>query len=75
MEGEIPTVTLWVNGELMWKVTQPKNDFTAGATSGMIGLQSHWTATYQSTEGVFNMPGGWRPGASHRYRNIGIKEL
>jgi hypothetical protein len=75
MEGKIPTVTLWVNEQLMWKVTQPKNDFTAGATSGMIGLQSHWTATYQATEGGFNMPGGWRPGAAHRYRNIGIKEL
>jgi hypothetical protein len=75
MEGRIPTVSLWVNGELMWKVTQPKNDFTAGAGSGMIGLQSHWTATYQATEGGFNMPGGWRPGGAHRYRNIGIKEL
>ena len=75
MEGAVPTVTLWVNGEKMWTVTQPQNDFTAGAISGMIGLQSHWTATYQATEGGFNMPGAWRPNAAHRFRNIGIKEL
>jgi hypothetical protein len=75
MEGEIPTVTLWINDVEMWQVTQPKNDFTAGAMSGMIGLQSHWTATYQATPGGFNMPGAWRPGAVHRFRNIGIKEL
>ena len=75
MTGEIPTVALWVNGTLMWEVTQPKNDFTAAATEGMIGLQSHWTATYQSMPGGFNMPGAWRPGAAHRFRNIGIREI
>jgi hypothetical protein len=75
MTGEIPTVSLWVNDVKMWEVTQPKNDFTAEATSGFIGLQSHWTATYQTTEGGFNMPGAWRPGAMHRFRNIGIREL
>ena len=75
MTGAIPTVSLWLNGVKMWEVTQPKNDFTAGATSGMIGLQSHWTATYEATPGGFNMPGAWRPGAVHRFRNIGIREL
>lgn len=75
MTGAVPTVALWVNGELMWEVTQPENDFTAGATTGMIGLQSHWTATFQALEGGFNMPGSWRPGASHRFRNIFVKEL
>ena len=75
MTGAVPTVTLWVNGEKMWEVTQPKNDFTAEATDGMIGLQSHWTALYQPVEGGFNMPGAWRPGATHRFRNIGIKVL
>jgi hypothetical protein len=75
MTGAVPTVTLWVNGVKMWEVTQPKNDFTAEATSGFIGLQSHWTATYEATPGGFNMPGAWRPGAMHRFRNIGIREL
>ena len=75
MVGEIPTISLWVNGVFMWEVTQPKNDFTAGAIDGMIGLQSHWTALYQAIPGGFNMPGAWRPGAAHRFRNIAIKEM
>jgi hypothetical protein len=75
MSGVIPTVALWINDVFMWEVTQPRNDFTAGATSGMIGLQSHWSATYQELPGGFNMPGAWRPGAAHRFRNIYIKEL
>lgn len=75
MIGEIPTISLWVNEVFMWEISQPKNDFTAGATSGMIGLQSHWSATYQGLPGGFNMPGAWRPGGRHRFRNIYIKEL
>jgi hypothetical protein len=75
MVGEIPTISLWVNDVFMWEVTQPQNDFTAGAVEGMIGLQSHWTALYQPIPGGFNMPGAWRPGAAHRFRNIAIKEI
>ena len=75
MVGAVPTISLWVNDAFMWEVTQPQNDFTAGATEGMIGLQSHWTALYQPIPGGFNMPGAWRPGAAHRFRNIGIKVL
>jgi hypothetical protein len=75
MTGDIPTISLWVNNVFMWEVTEPKNDFTAGATEGMIGLQSHWTALYQPIAGGFNMPGAWRPDAAHRFRNIAIKEL
>jgi hypothetical protein len=75
MVGEIPKISLWVNGTFMWEVTQTKNDFTAGAIEGMIGLQSHWSALYQPIPGGFNMPGAWRPGAAHRFRNVGIKEL
>ena len=75
MTGDIPTITLWVNGSLMWDVKQLKNDFIAGATEGMIGFQCHWSAQYLPTPGGFNMPGAWRPGAAHRFRNIMIKEL
>jgi hypothetical protein len=75
MTGEEPRVTLWVNDVLMWDVQEPKNDFVAGATEGMIGLQSHWTAQYLPTPGGFNMPGAWRPGAAHRFRNIVVTEL
>jgi hypothetical protein len=75
MTGAIPRITLWVNDVQMWDVQQPKNDFTAGSTAGMIGFQSHWSALYLPTPGGFNMPGAWRPGAAHRFRNVRIKEL
>lgn len=75
MTGETPTVSLWVNGVLMWEVTQPKNDFTAGAVEGYIGLQSHWTALYEDIPNGFHMPGAWRPDGAHRFRNIAIREL
>ncbi|MDQ2658583.1 MAG: DUF1080 domain-containing protein [Bacteroidota bacterium] len=75
MTGDIPRVTLWVNDVEMWDVQQTQNDFTAGAIEGMIGLQSHWSAQYLPTPGGFNMPGAWRPGAAHRFRNIRIKQL
>lgn len=75
MTGSIPRITLWVNDVQMWDVQQPKNDFTAGATEGMIGFQSHWSSQYLPTPGGFNMPGAWRPGAAHRFRKIRVKEL
>lgn len=75
MEGAIPRITLWVNGVEMWDVTQPQNDFIAGATEGMIGFQSHWSALYLPTPGGFNMPGAWRPGAAHRFRNVRVMEI
>jgi hypothetical protein len=75
MTGAIPRIVLWVNGVQMWDVQQPRNDFIGAATEGMIGFQSHWSAQYLPTPGGFNMPGAWRPGAAHRFRNIRIKEL
>jgi hypothetical protein len=75
MSGDIPRITLWINDVQMWDVQQPKNDFIAGATEGMIGFQSHWSAQYLPTPGGFNMPGAWRPGAAHRFRNVKLKEL
>ncbi|MBL7700478.1 MAG: SUMF1/EgtB/PvdO family nonheme iron enzyme [Chitinophagaceae bacterium] len=75
MTGEVPRIALWINGELMWDVAQPQNDFTAGATEGMIGLQTHWSATYSEASKAFDMSESWRPGAEIRFRNFLIKEL
>ena len=75
MTGEVPQITLWINGVQMWEVTQHKNDFTAGATEGMIGFQAHWSAPFSTTVAEFDMSGSWRPGAAHRFRNIAIKKL
>ncbi len=75
MTGDTPHITLWINDVQMWDVQEPKNDFIAGATSGMIGLQSHWTALYSPASGEWNGLTSWAPGAVHRFRNIAIKEL
>ncbi|MBN8575368.1 MAG: DUF1080 domain-containing protein [Cytophagales bacterium] len=75
MVGEIPHITLWINGVEMYSVQQTKNDFIGEATEGMIALQCHWTAVY-APEASGGMPlSSWVPGARHRYRNIGIKKL
>lgn len=75
MTGEIPRIVLWINGQLMWDVTQPKNDFTANATEGYIGLQTHWSATYSDAAKAFDMSGSWKPGKEVKFRNIRITEL
>lgn len=75
MTGDTPHITLWINNVQMWDVQEPKNDFIGGATSGMIGLQSHWTALYSPASGDWNGLTSWAPGAVHRFRNIAIKEL
>jgi len=76
MTGNIPKVTLWINGKLMYEVQQIKNDFIANATKGMIGLQCHWTSLYSPSGQSDLMPlDSWRPGAAHRFRNVGIKKL
>jgi hypothetical protein len=73
--GNVPRVTLWINGVQMWDVTEARNDLIADATEGMIALQLHWSATYTPVRDAFEMSESWKPGAAHRYRNIGIKEL
>jgi hypothetical protein len=73
--GDVPRVTLWVNGVRVWDVTQERNDLIADATEGMIALQLHWSATYTSVPDAFDMSGSWKPGAAHRYRNLAIREL
>jgi hypothetical protein len=75
MVGDIPRITLWINDVQMWDVIEPVNDFIAGATEGMIGLQTHWSATYAPEVAEFDMSGSWRPGGAHRFRRIAIKEI
>jgi sulfatase modifying factor 1 len=75
MVGDTPHITLWINDVKMWDVIQPRNDFIAGATEGMIALQCHWTALYSPAAGKGMPLSSWQPGAAHRYRNIAIKEI
>ena len=75
MEGKVPRIALWVNDVQMWEVTQPTNDFVAGATEGLIGLQAHWSAVYSPAARAFSMAGSWKPEGAHRFRNVAIREL
>jgi hypothetical protein len=73
--GDVPRVTLWVNGVQLWDVIQQRNDLIADRTDGAIALQLHWSATYTPVRDAYDMSGSWKPGAAHRYRNIVIREL
>ena len=74
--GDVPRVTLWVNGTQMYDVQLARNDLIADRTDGFIAFQSHWTASYTPIPGsTFDMSGAWKPGAAHRYRNVAIVEL
>lgn len=75
MAGDVPHLTLWVNGAQMWDVVQPRNDFIAGATEGFVGLQTHWTNTFTPIPDASCCPTSWKPGAAHRFRNVAIREL
>jgi hypothetical protein len=75
MTGEKPRIILWINNVKMWDVTQPMNDFIAGAREGMIGLQVHWSSVFSPAAKAFDMSGSWKPGGKHMFRNISIREL
>jgi hypothetical protein len=73
--GDVPEITLWINGVQMYDVQEPVNDKIAGETDGYIGLQLHWNSLYETTPGGRDMVGTWKPDSAHRFRNIAIKEL
>ncbi len=73
MVGEVPHITLWVNGEQLWEAQAAKNDQIGGLYGGEIGLQLHWSSTY--TEGAGGSGGNGLPWAVQRFRNIAIKEI
>lgn len=75
MTGEVPRITLWINGMLMYDVSEPVNDFIAGASEGMIGLQAHWSVTYSASTHAFDMSGSWRPDGKHQFRNLVIQKI
>jgi hypothetical protein len=75
MEGDVPKVTLWINGDRVYEAQLGRNDLIGGRTDGMIALQSHWSATVDRVAGSFDMSGSWKPDAAHRYRNVAIREL
>jgi hypothetical protein len=62
MEGQIPDITVWLNGTKITDFTDSGNHAAGGAGDGMIAVQVH---------------GGdrWKAGGYHRFRNIAVKRL
>ena len=62
MEGEVPRITVWLNGTKITDFTDSANHAAGGAVDGMIAVQVH---------------GGdrWKAGGYHRFRNIAVKRL
>ncbi|MGE5568469.1 MAG: DUF1080 domain-containing protein [Rhodospirillales bacterium] len=66
MEGVVPNINVWLNGELITDFTDTANHAIDGAESGMIALQMHFS---DENTPRFVDAGFWR------WRNIAIKEL
>ena len=62
IEGAVPHIQVWMNGERITDWTDTANHLPGGAEDGMIAVQVH---------------GGSRcaPGLYHRYRNVAVKPL
>lgn len=63
IEGDIPHLTVWINGIKVNDWTDSANHLIGGAVDGEIALQVHGGKSR------------WAEGAQHRFRNIAIKEL
>jgi hypothetical protein len=66
IEGDVPHIQVWLNGEQLVDWTDTANHLADGATDGMIALQAHFTNEKTPR---------WTPGGYHRFRNVAIKEL
>lgn len=68
IEGDVPHIQVWMNGDQIVDWTDSANHAKDAATDGMIAVQAH-----------FNDPKWknprWVPGGFHRFRNVAIKEL
>jgi hypothetical protein len=68
IEGDIPHIQVWLNGDQIVDWTDSANHNIGRAVEGMIALQAHKTdPTWKSNR--------WVAGGYHRFRNIAIKEL
>jgi hypothetical protein len=66
IEGEVPHITVWINGEQVTDFTDTANHAIGGAADGMIAIQMHYSN--ETTK-------RWVPGGFWRWRTIAIKEL
>ena len=62
MEGQAPTITVWLNGSKITEFQDTANHSAGEAVDGMIGVQVHAGT-------------GWAEDGYHRFRNIAVKIL
>ncbi|HPT25992.1 MAG TPA: DUF1080 domain-containing protein [Bryobacteraceae bacterium] len=63
IRGDIPSITVWVNGQQVTSWSDTANHAVGNAVDGMVAVQVH---------------GGnkiWKEGGQHRFRNIAVREL
>ena len=63
IEGDVPHIQAWINGQQVLDFTDTANHATEGITEGPIGIQIH------------GGPDRWVPGGFWRWRVIAVKEL
>ena len=66
IEGDVPRIQVWINGEQVTDFTDTANHAKDGATDGMIAIQMHYSNDTTKR---------WVPGGFWRWRTIAVKEL
>ncbi|MBI5087031.1 MAG: DUF1080 domain-containing protein [Acidobacteria bacterium] len=63
IEGDIPRITVWINGTQVTSWSDTANHSIGGAIDGMIAVQVHGGTQI------------WKEGGKHRFRNLAVREL
>ena len=66
IEGDVPHIQVWLNGQPFVDWRDTANHAKDGATDGMVALQMHFSNDKTPR---------WKAGGFHRFRNVSIKEL
>jgi hypothetical protein len=66
IEGDVPHIQVWINGERVTDFTDTANHAKDGATDGMLAIQMHYSNDTTKR---------WVPGGFWRWRTIAVKEL
>jgi hypothetical protein len=66
VEGAVPRITVWINGQQVTDWTDTANHAANGAEDGMIAIQMHYSDRETPR---------WVPGGFWRWRNLAVKEL
>lgn len=70
IEGAVPHIQVWINGQLVTDFTDSANHAAGGAADGMIAIQVHRNGEANGTPYK-----RWIPGGFWRWRTIAVKEL